>query len=135
MTTLGAMMLASALCTSLGAQWINYPTPVIPRTPEGKPNLTARAPKTSDGKTDSQRIWQFAQSGYSAISLTTSGPKKPGHGREPCTINAVRILELAFAVTFRTRRGEFPPIFEMASAAAARVFSSFSVPASSAIRR
>jgi len=27
------------------AQWLNYQTPGIPRLPDGKPNLTAPAPK------------------------------------------------------------------------------------------
>jgi len=39
------------------AQWLNYPTPGIPRLPDGKPNLTAPAPKTADGKPDLSGIW------------------------------------------------------------------------------
>jgi hypothetical protein len=39
------------------AQWINYPTPGIPRTADGKPNLTAPAPKTAEGKPDLSGIW------------------------------------------------------------------------------
>lgn len=42
---------------TLSAQWLNYPTPGIPRTPDGKPNLTAPAPKMYDGKPDLQGIW------------------------------------------------------------------------------
>jgi hypothetical protein len=30
-----------ALGTTAAAQWLNYPTPGIPRTADGKPNLTA----------------------------------------------------------------------------------------------
>src|ERR1700680_4583961 len=42
-----AMALAvSGLCVRLGAQWLNYPAPGIPRTPDGKPNLAAPTPKT-----------------------------------------------------------------------------------------
>src|SRR5215831_4507341 len=40
------------------AQWITYPTPGIPRTPDGKPNLKAPAPRTSDGKPDLSGVWQ-----------------------------------------------------------------------------
>src|SRR5215469_657455 len=36
----------------LFAQWLNYPTPNVPRTADGKPNLTAPAPRTADGKPD-----------------------------------------------------------------------------------
>lgn len=38
-------------------QWLNYPTPGIPRLPDGKPNLSAPAPRTSDGKPDLSGIW------------------------------------------------------------------------------
>jgi hypothetical protein len=34
------------------AQWLNYPTPGIPRTPDGKPNLSAPAPRAPNGKPD-----------------------------------------------------------------------------------
>ncbi len=42
---------ASLLCVAtqapfLNAQWLNYPAPGIPRTPDGKPNLAAPTPRT-----------------------------------------------------------------------------------------
>jgi hypothetical protein len=40
------------LSAPLPAQWMNLPTPGIPRTATGKPNLTAPAPHTADGKPD-----------------------------------------------------------------------------------
>src|ERR1035441_3818150 len=43
------------------AQWLNYPTPGIPRTPDGKPNLTAPAPRTADGKPDLSGVWFHEQ--------------------------------------------------------------------------
>src|SRR5713226_4046473 len=42
----------------LHAQWLNSPTPGIPRTADGKPNLTAPAPRTPDGKPDLSGMWQ-----------------------------------------------------------------------------
>jgi hypothetical protein len=39
------------------AQWQGYKTPNIPRTADGKANLTAPAPKTADGKPDLNGIW------------------------------------------------------------------------------
>ena len=37
-------------------QWLNYPTPGIPRTPDGKPNLTAPAPR-KDGRPSLSGVW------------------------------------------------------------------------------
>jgi hypothetical protein len=45
-------------CTIAAAQWISYPTPGIPRTKDGKPNLSAPAPKGADGKPDLSGLWQ-----------------------------------------------------------------------------
>jgi hypothetical protein len=41
----------------LVAQWINYPTPGVPRLADGKPNFAAPAPRTPDGKPDLGGIW------------------------------------------------------------------------------
>ena len=39
-----------ALCGTASAQWLTIPDPAMPRLPDGKPNLSAPAPKTGDGK-------------------------------------------------------------------------------------
>ena len=41
----------------LSAQWLNHPTPGMPRTADGKPNLSAPAPRTADGKPDLSGLW------------------------------------------------------------------------------
>src|SRR5688572_9317594 len=55
-----AVALVSALSTTLAAQWLNYPTPGIPRLPDGKPDLLAPAPRTADGKPDLSGVWRGA---------------------------------------------------------------------------
>ena len=45
-------------CPPLPAQWLNYPTPGVPKTANGKPNLNAPAPRTADGKPDLSGIWE-----------------------------------------------------------------------------
>jgi hypothetical protein len=51
------LFVLTAVGTTVAAQWLNYPTPSIPRTSDGKPNLTAAAPRTSDGKPDLTGLW------------------------------------------------------------------------------
>ncbi|HUA19414.1 MAG TPA: hypothetical protein VMB25_11765 [Bryobacteraceae bacterium] len=51
-----AAMLVAA-CSPAGAQWLHYPTPGIPRTPDGKPNLSAPAPRKQNGQPDLSGIW------------------------------------------------------------------------------
>ena len=46
------------LPVSLCAQWLDFRTPGIPRTADGKPNLTAPTPRTPDGKPDLSGMWQ-----------------------------------------------------------------------------
>jgi hypothetical protein len=62
-TLIAAIVLA--LSTPLAAQWLNQPTPGIPRTPDGKPNLSAPAPRTSDGKPDLSGLWSKISPKYS----------------------------------------------------------------------
>ncbi len=54
--TLAAILLCP-LSGHLSAQWINYPTAGVPRTPDGKPNLAAATPRTADGKPDLSGLW------------------------------------------------------------------------------
>ncbi len=58
---LRAAVVAGALATlpaSLAAQWPNHPTPGVPRTATGEPNLDAPPPRTADGKPDLSGLWR-----------------------------------------------------------------------------
>src|SRR5215831_7851790 len=61
--------LAVFLVAPLSAQWLNYPTPGLPRTTDGKPNLSAPAPRTPEGKPDLSGVWEHLNSRTSAYYL------------------------------------------------------------------
>jgi hypothetical protein len=53
---------ASVVCLSVSvstaaAQWLNFKTPGVPRTPDGKPKLDAPAPRALDGHPDLSGVW------------------------------------------------------------------------------
>jgi len=52
-----SILAAAAMCAPAVAQWLKYTTAGIPRTPDGKADLSAPAPTTADGKPDLSGIW------------------------------------------------------------------------------
>jgi hypothetical protein len=62
------------LSAALDAQWLKYPTPGIPRLPDGRPDLSAPAPRTADAKPDISGLWRAT---VNHISDLTRGAK-PG---------------------------------------------------------
>lgn len=45
------------LSVSVEAQWLNFATPGVPRTKDGKPDLAAPVPRTADGTPDLSGVW------------------------------------------------------------------------------
>ncbi len=54
--------------TPVRAQWLSYKTPGIPRTADGKPDLSAPLPRSTDGKPDLTGVWR--------TELSTQEPAK-----------------------------------------------------------
>jgi hypothetical protein len=56
-------MILCVMSSSLTAQWPNHRTPGVPRTPDGKADLSAPAPRSADGKPDLSGVWMARNSG------------------------------------------------------------------------
>jgi hypothetical protein len=74
-TAAAIAILAAAFGAPLAAQWLNQPTPGIPRTPDGKPDLSAPAPRVSDGKPDLSGVWNRISPKY---ARNIAADLKPG---------------------------------------------------------
>jgi hypothetical protein len=56
-------------------QWLNYRTPGLPRTADGKANLSGSAPRAADGKPDLAGLWMLgAGPGHTANVAATLKP-------------------------------------------------------------
>ena len=73
------------------AQWLNHRTPGIPRTAEGKPNLSARTPRAADGRPDLSGLWQTNSAPPEILERLIPGVTN-GAGEEPLSQYFINIL-------------------------------------------
>lgn len=72
------LLLAAA---SAAAQWPSWPTPNVPRTADGTPDLEAPAPRTAEGRPDFSGIWEIRRPG-AGLAEGEEAPSAPP-GRPP----------------------------------------------------
>ena len=72
------LVIVTALSTPVWAQWPAYPTPGVPKTRDGKPDLSSPVPRTPEGKPDLSGVWET--------------PRGPGNGQGGAPSNAPRPL-------------------------------------------
>jgi hypothetical protein len=101
------------------AQWLNHPTPGIPRTPDGKPNLVARTPRAADGRPNLSGLWQTKSAPPDLLERLIPGTTN-GAGEEPLSQYFINIfsdfkpedapLRPAAAELFRQRAPQFSKV-------------------------
>lgn len=98
---------------ALFAQWPNWPTPNVPKTPDGKPDLSGPAPRTAWGKPDLSGIWEYVAPGRAngpnrsaargaantppRESAQRGGPGR-GPGRGPIDFNSIQFFNIGLTV-------------------------------------
>jgi hypothetical protein len=73
------------------AQWLNYPTPGIPRNPDGRPNLSAPTPHTPDGRPDLSGLWRNESAPPEMLARLIPDATN-GAGEEPLSQYFINIL-------------------------------------------
>ncbi len=75
-TGLVGLVVWCALSLAAHAQWLDFPSKGIPRTADGKPNLSAPTPRTRDGKPSLDGIW-VADDSRHLVNLATDMKETP----------------------------------------------------------
>ncbi len=87
-----AAMLVAFAPAGLFAQWPAYPAAGVPKSADGKPNLTGPVPKTADGKPDLSGIWQYMRP---PMPPGTPAPAAPPAATAPATSQPPDLVPLS----------------------------------------
>jgi hypothetical protein len=105
-------LLGMACLVPVHAQWINHPSAGIPRTRDGKPNLSARTPATVDGKPDLSGVWTTDRTPVEELERLFPGMSDlsvPGDGPEVVNKYFINLLS-DFTPEDSPLRKEFVPL-------------------------
>ena len=72
---LSAVLLLSRLSAVADGQWLNHPTPGLPRDAGGKPKLDGPAPKLPDGRPDLSGLWRQPLAAPYIVDITSDLPR------------------------------------------------------------
>jgi hypothetical protein len=89
-------LMFALLAACAPAQWLNYPSPGTPRTSDGKPNLTAPAPRAANRKPDLSGVWMHQRTPLAEMKRlfgdNVGATSVPGMEVETVSKYAVNIL-------------------------------------------
>lgn len=85
-----AVTAALLVPAQLSAQWVNYPSPGVPRGADGKVNMAAPAPRLPDGKPDLSGLWMTAEPNRGAGRGTAPPVNVPDEAGDQRNVTASR---------------------------------------------
>ena len=71
---LATLIMVCVIGAPVAAQWLKEPTKGIPRTADGKPNLSALAPRGPDVRPDLSGLWRLDAGPYGGNVLADLKP-------------------------------------------------------------
>jgi hypothetical protein len=110
------IILMAGLASSVHGQWLNHRDAETPRTKDGKVNLSAPAPRGSNGKLDLSGVWQGEGAPVSELMKILPGGLN-GLGEDPPPLSFFNVLA-AYQPEESPLRAEFRAEFEKRAAVA-----------------